>query len=102
MAADAITSCGWRTAITAATSNPTRRAASNHRSDSAVIRGSLITTSGAAGSVDRYAVISAMQAARSAAPKAASCCSRSVGSYQLLSWRRRIVSLSMMAVRGSQ
>ena len=79
-ATDAMTSCGWRTAITAATSNPARRAASNHMPDSSVILGSLMTTSGAAGSVVRNALISAMQAAFSSASNAPSSCRRSDGS----------------------
>ena len=55
-ATDAMTSCGWRTAITVTMSNPARRAASNHTPDRTVILGSLMTTSGAAGNVVRNGV----------------------------------------------
>ena len=97
-----MTSCGWRTAITVATSNPARRAASNHMPDNAVIFGSLMTTSGAAGNVVRYALILATQAAFALASNAPSSCMRSVRSYPELPWRRRIAWLRWMAARGSQ
>ena len=76
-----MTSVGWRTAITVATSNPACRAASNHMSQIAVVFGSLITTSGAGGSVPRYALILATQAARSAASDARSPSMRIARSY---------------------
>src|SRR5689334_23151757 len=67
--ADEITSSGSRIAITAAASSPARCAASNHRSATNVIRGSLITTTGESGSVVRYKVILSMQAVLSRAVK---------------------------------
>ncbi|SLH64051.1 Uncharacterised protein [Mycobacteroides abscessus subsp. abscessus] len=88
--------------MTVATSNPDFRAASNHISDSRFILGSLITTRGAGGSVARYPWISAMQAVFSTALNASGSCKRNVVSNRELPLRCRILSLRMIALRGSQ
>ncbi len=64
-ASDAMTSCGSAHSQPKATisASPASRAASNHMPDSAVIFGSLMTTSGTAGSVVRNVLILAMSAA---------------------------------------